>query len=274
MKMKFTPAKFYVAASAVFILTFFLIILSPVFAGSSYNFTEIPLNEYQTLGGNIQVAIASKSYNAEERFMRIGFFIDETTSTSTGLANVTYDIQCRYYANQGVALETELIRINDNFLVGIIHDLPPGFEVLSLTFSGTYIYPELLSSDTLSGKSLKFYIHETDEILNSELEIGTGISYVNEYVDLQQTLCREEISELEEEIRVHQLAISQTESMIASLKENQKYQTESEKTATDRSISSYEKSIQTHESEIESLRKKAAELEEKITLLEARRISE
>lgn len=268
-KKKLTSTQLYLFTLVFFILCFMFIFISPAIIGKSYPYKETVLNEYESLSNTTEIALVKKQYNPNKKIMRLDFAIRET-STSSSLPNIEYEVNSQYITDRK-PLNSKIIRVNNNYVVVIIKEIPEGFNVLSTTLIPNYIHPELEETNDLEDKSFKVYVKETDKIKNPLLKIQTDGEYQDEYISFQQNLLKKDIEKKEKQISNKKLGIKELQRTVSELEGELEYQTESEKLKTNNVINSHQTDITQYEDEIELLQKEIGELEEKINLLEEKR---
>lgn len=268
---KMSLSKVYLSTLGAFILGFFIIFISPIFTGRSYSYEETVMNEYETLGNSVRIALVKKEYNPEKKLMRLDFNLLEENSFNSLLSNIDYDVSSRHIKNSKEPLDVKKIRVNDNYLVVIINNIPEHFSVVSTTISPKYIHPELQENDDLNDKKIKIYVNESDKIINKNLKVGTKKDYEKEYIVFRQQSLKEKIKSNEDKINTKKLAISELDILIKDLEIDQQYQTEEEKFETNTEINSHKSNIIKYENEIEKLNIENDEMREKIKLLEEKK---
>lgn len=269
-KFNVSLSKLYLSTLGAFIAVFFIIFISPTFTGSAYSYEETIMNEYKTIGSSVQISLVKKAYNPEKKIMRLDFSL-EGNSSSSSISNIDYEVSSRYIKNSKEPLDVKKIRVNDNYLVVIINNVPEHFSVVSTTISPKYIHPELQEINDLKDKKIKIYVNESDKIIDENLKNGTKKDYEKEYIVFRQQLLKEKIKLNEDKINTKELAISELDMLIKDLEVEQQFQTEEEKFETNTEINSHKSAIIQHKNEIEKLNDENEELKEKIQLLEEKK---
>ena len=218
-----SSTKLYLTTLSIFLLTFGFIFISPAIIGGTYSYENTPKDEYQTLSNNISIALVNKEYNPEKRIMRLDYSLNEST-TNSSLSNIQYEISSQDIKNREPH-KVETIRVNDNYLVVLVHDLPKGFAVLSTTIVPSYIHPEIQNSNDLESRSVKTYVNEEEEIINTDLEIQSESEYQYEYIVYQQESINDEISIKEKEIEAINIKNKELNELINALEMETNYQT-------------------------------------------------
>ncbi|WP_289474220.1 hypothetical protein [Fictibacillus enclensis] len=253
-----------------FILGFAVIILSPMVTGSTYDYAEAKLNEYQTLSNNAQIALVKKEYNPEKELMRLDFSIKETKN-ETSVSDIQYDIESRYIKGPKTTLKTEIIQTSDTYFVSLIEGIPQEFGVVSTSITPKYVHPELQKYDDLKDRNIKLYINESEKIITPSLKKESEKDYQREYIDFQQSDLKKELALTQTAIKNSQLAIKETKKKISELEMDMQYQTEDEKFESQNEINSFQTSIQNQENEIQKNEQKIESLNQKMQLLNEKR---
>lgn len=271
-RKKMNLTKLYLGTVIVFILGFVFIFITPMFTGGNYSYAEATMNEYQTLGNNLRIALVKKEYNPEKEIVRLDFSITETTKSGTTLPNIEYEVSSQYIKNRK-GQEVEVTRVSDEYFVAIIKEVPKDFSVLSTTVSPKYIHSELADNNDLENRSVKVYVNESEDIVNNSLDIGTKEVYQKEFISFQQDQIKNEIEEKEIEIEKNKLAIKELNKLISSLESELIYQTREEQFETNNLINSHVSSINKHEKDIVEIEEMISEMNEKTILLEEKKTS-
>lgn len=270
-EIKQSATKLYLTTLSIFLLAFGFIFISPYIIGGSYSYENTPLDEYQILSNNISIALVNKEYNPEKGIMRMDYSLKESTTTSS-LSNVQYEISSQDIKNREPH-KVENIRVNDNYLVVLVEDLPKDFAVLSTTIVPSYIHPEIENSNDLESRSIKIYVNEEEKIVNNDLKKQSISQYQNEYISFQQESLKEEITLKKKELDANNIKIKELNNLISELEVETNYQTEEEKFETKKAINSHLTTITTHEKDIKEIQDEIKELKEKIELLDEKRKS-
>ncbi|APC50399.1 hypothetical protein BME96_18895 (plasmid) [Virgibacillus halodenitrificans] len=259
----------YLTTLGIFIISFGFIFISPSIIGSSYSYENTPIDEYQTLSNNVQIALVKKEFNPENGIMRLDYSLKES-STNSSLSNIQYDISNQDIKNRE-SQKSEVIRVNDNYLVVIVKDLPKDFGVLSSTINPSYIHPEIQSSNDLENRSLKIYINEDEKIVNKNLENKSSSEYQSEYITFQQESLREEIVLKNKEIEAIHIKNKELKELISDLETDINFQTDEEKLETKSAINAQLTSINQHEKEMKEIEDEIENIREKIVLLDEKK---
>ncbi|MEK4181690.1 hypothetical protein NSQ61_19805 [Aeribacillus sp. FSL K6-1121] len=271
-KFSFSHTQAYLFTLSFFGLCFFSVFISPIFTGKSYSFEDATLNEYDFLTNTTEIALVKKEYNPDRQLMRLDFSLREATADSK-LSNMEYEIESKYITDSSKKLKTKIIRVDDNYLVVFVKNIPEGFSVLSTTIFPKYIHPEIEVSNDLQDRSFKIYVKESDKIINNSLAIQSKDKYQKEYISFEQDLVRNEIQKKLKEIKNREIAISDLSKSISNLETDINYQTESEKLETNNQINSHKTKISQYEDEIDTLKNEVEDLKQKILLLEKKKVN-
>ncbi|RBP59332.1 hypothetical protein DES36_11957 [Alkalibaculum bacchi] len=265
-KFRISLGQKYLLIMGIFIFGFLTIFISPAFTGKSYSYEEVLLNEYQTLSNNIQIALTKKEYNPEKEIMRLDFSMKEISSNSS-LSNITYEISSSYIESRE-PLSIESVRVNDNYIIAIIKNVPEDFSILSVTIVPKYIHPDIEKNDDLKDRSIKMYVNESDKIINTDIKIEDKEYYEKEYILFQQESIKKQIKANKEKIQTQKLAISELKKSISNIEDDLVYQTEEELVESTTQINTHVSNINQYQKEIETLQNENMQLEEKIKLLD------
>ncbi|AVD54440.1 hypothetical protein CKF96_03705 (plasmid) [Priestia filamentosa] len=268
-KITSSATTLYLTTLGIFIISFGFIFISPSIIGSSYSYENTPIDEYQTLSNNVQIALVKKEFNPENGIMRLDYSLKES-STNSSLSNIQYDISNQDIKNRE-SQKSEVIRVNDNYLVVIVKDLPKDFGVLSSTINPSYIHPEIQSSNDLENRSLKIYINEDEKIVNKNLENKSSSEYQSEYITFQQESLREEIVLKNKEIEAIHIKNKELKELISDLETDINFQTDEEKLETKSAINAQLTSINQHEKEMKEIEDEIENIREKIVLLDEKK---
>lgn len=268
-RKRICKARVYIAITSVLLIALLASFITPYFGTQTYGYNSAELSVYQSLGNNIRVAIVSYEYSSVTGLMRCDFELSDGSGAAY-LANTEYHINAKYAGNTDL-LETSLCRVSDTYLVAYIRGLPEGFKLMAINIKGNLIYPELESTDYLSGRELTLYVYENDVPVKVELSVSTENEMMADYVTYQQELLRAEVKGHENTINIKFLAISQTRELITALEDDMMFQTEDEIETSNRQIVAYNTQIENYKREIEMLNDSIAQLEDKIVLLDAKK---
>lgn len=268
-RKKMSLTMIYLSSFGAFILGFFIIFTSPMLTGGQYKYPDAKLNAYEFLNNDMEIALVKKEYNSTKKIMRLDFSIRNNDDEAT-LNNIKFEVSSKYIKGSD-PLDVKLTKVNDNYLVVLINDLPENYSVVATTLVPEYIHPEIEEGNDLEDRSVKFYINESEKIANNKLKQGTKKEYEKEYIDYQQADVKKEIAKKEKEIKSNELAVKETKRIITELEKEMEYQTDEEKFETTNKVNSYQTAIQQYETEINTLTKTIDDLHEKIKLLDEKR---
>ena len=269
-KFNNSHTKKYLIGVSGFLLLFIGIMFSPYIFGKSYSYAEAKMNEYQTINNTMRMSLVKKEYNPEEKLVRLDFLVDETAEV-TSLPNIKYEVESKYVSGNKKT-KSEIKKINNNYFIVFIKDVPKDFEVLSSMIIPSYINPELQSTNDLENKSLKIYVNQTDKIENLKLKIQPDTYYKKEFLMFKQKDINNQISEKETIIEHKEMSIKEIKNLIKDLENELQYQTEDEKFETYNTIQSHKTTIKKYENDIEEENIFIKELNERIKMLEQRKI--
>lgn len=266
MKRKMSLTKLYLGSMGAFVIGFTLLFISPIFTGKTYSYAEAPLNEYESFGNSIQISLARKEFNPEEKIIRLDFSLKED-STSLDLQSLDLDIKTQTITGNN-KLEINKTKVNEGYYVFFIENISKDFEVLSTTVTSIINKPELENEEqNETGSIKKFYVNETEEIINTDLKIGSLEEYKLENIVFEQDQTKEEIKKKEKDIKTNATLISEAKKIIKDLENDMRYQTEIEKFETQNKINGQKSNITAKEKNIEELQKEIEELNLKVDLL-------
>lgn len=265
-KKNLNLTQIYLGTFLFFIVSFLGIFISPLVTGETYKYTEAELNEYQSFGNNLSIALIKKEYNPKNELMRLVFSVEKETDSSS-LSNIEYELNSRFIKGK-TEQEVEVIPVSEDYIVVLIKDVPEGFSVLSTTITPKYIHPELEGSNDLEDRNIKIYVNESEKLINNDLNKVTLKEYKKEHISFQQNKLKEQITYQEKEIKTKKLAISEVKKTLEYAEEEMKYQTEEEKFETQIDINSHQTTLNQYEKDIESLNNVISDLNEKIILLD------
>lgn len=268
-RFKTSLTKLYLFSVLGFISSFIFIFLTPIFSGGSYSYVESIENEYITLGNSTRISIVKKEFNPKNEIMRLDFSLEGTTSSSN-LSDITFDVISRNIKDKETH-EVELIRVNDRYIVVIVKNVPKKYGVLSTTMTPKYVRPELNENNNFDGKNVKFYVNQSNKIINEDLKLENETYYKKEYISFQQLEIEKEIEGKEKGIENNQLLISDLNEVIKEMESDIEYQTEEEQFATKNEINMKETTINQYRRDIDLLKREIKELEEKSELLEKKK---
>lgn len=261
-------AKLYLGAIISFLSIGFLIVLSPMVLGKSYDYQTVDTSNSINVASSLNVYIDDMEINEEDGLFKLVLRYQDDTKTKS-LSNVKSEYKLNYITNKGNdSAKTKVIKLSDEYTVVYYQGLPKDFGVISVTIQPRYVYPELEPSDDLKDKEIKFYAVDKDIKQNNKLEIETTSDLKKDNFVYQTKAIRTEIELEKEKIRKLELSNKVVEKDIAKAEQELDFQTLEEQIDTKNEINSMKTTIENNKAQIEESNKKISGYEEKISQLE------
>jgi len=263
--------KAYLFTLASFMVSIFILCISPAFTGATYKYDELKIGAYQPLTNGVQIAIAKKVYNPKKQMLRIDYSL-QAENGSQVLSNLKYKVENKYIKQKQDDVKTTVYRASDNYIVVISKNIPEEFGVVSSTVTPEYIHPELeYDPNDLKEQSLKSYILEKAKLKDTSLKEESKADYELEYIALSQKNLVKEIKDLDTKIKDKKEANKQLKIKNEALSKDMDYQTEDEKAQTLNDINENTSTISNNEIEIEDLKNEKKTKQDKIKLLDEKK---
>lgn len=252
---------------SVFLLLFLLILVSPYMFGKHYSVQTIHFNEPEGFSNSMSMSVNNAVYNPDKQFMKITIALDSNSEEST-LNNVNESFTANYISDRhDTKAKVKTVKVSDDYIVLYYYNLPKDYGAVSVQMTPNYIYKELVTTNDLKDRFIKFYIVDNDIKHSNSVRIEDKKSLEIESLKFKLRKFDQKIDRQNKSIAGLNKSNDLLQDEIKKKKSDMKLQTISEQDETQTDINSTENTIAENKSKVKKSKDIIKELKNKRELL-------
>lgn len=253
-----------------FAIVFFIIISSTLITGKKLPYEHSIVGTRQYLARDIPIEILDTKYNPTNGLLRLDLRVEQNNKTERVTNIEIKEMHSAYIDDPSKELQTELLRVSPYYYVMHIHPLPEDFTVVGVGLQPSYIEPDIETTDkeAMEKRRIQYYFYSDVVERDNDLLVKELDSYKIDWINFREDEIKNQISELEEQVRLSRVIEENCYKAIDELDVDTQFFTEEEEKELEKEISKLENSIVIENNTLKAYEEDIAILKDRLDLYE------